>query len=41
MHGALIVTPSGKGSLVVRSRGAAPYGAPTSGGKGPCRVPLG
>jgi hypothetical protein len=41
MHGALIVAPSGKGSLVVRGRRGAPYGSPASGGQGPCRVPLG
>jgi hypothetical protein len=40
MHGALVVAPTGKGTLVVRARRGAPYGAPPSGGAGPCRVPL-
>jgi hypothetical protein len=38
MHGALVAAPGGKGSLVVRARGGAPYGAPPGGGHGPCRV---
>jgi hypothetical protein len=38
MHGALVAAPGGKGSLVVRARRGAPYGAPPNGGAGPCRV---
>jgi hypothetical protein len=40
MHGALVVSPGGKGVLVVRARLGAPYGAPAGGGQGPCRVSL-
>jgi hypothetical protein len=39
MHGALVVAPAGTGSLLVRARRGAPYGAPPGGGAGPCRVP--
>jgi hypothetical protein len=38
MRGALVAPPSGKGSLLVRARHGAPYGAPPNGGPGPCRV---
>jgi hypothetical protein len=38
MRGALVAAPAGKGSLVVRARRGAPYGAPANGGPGPCRV---
>jgi hypothetical protein len=41
MHGALVAPPAGKGSLLVRARRGAPYGAPPGGGPGPCRVPTG
>jgi hypothetical protein len=38
VHGALIVAPPAGGALVVRARRGAPYGAPASGGRGPCRI---
>ena len=40
VHGALVAPPSGKSTLVVRARRGAPYGAPASGGSGPCRLAL-
>lgn len=40
VHGALVGPPGGTGSLVIRARRGAPYGAPAAGGSGPCRVPL-
>jgi hypothetical protein len=40
VHGALVASPSGKSTLVVRARRGAPYGAPASGGPGPCRLAL-
>jgi hypothetical protein len=40
MRGALVAAPGGKGSLVVRARRGAPYGAPANGGPGPCRVAI-
>jgi len=40
MRGALVSPPSDKGALVVRARRGAPYGAPSAGGPGPCRLPL-
>ena len=40
VHGALVASPSGKGTLFVRARSGAPYGAPAAGGAGPCRISL-
>ncbi len=38
MRGALVSPPSDKGALIVRARKGAPYGAPSAGGSGPCRL---
>jgi hypothetical protein len=38
MRGALVGVPGGKGTLLVRARKGAPYGAPPGGGAGPCRI---
>jgi hypothetical protein len=38
MRGALVGVPGGKGTLLVRARKGAPYGAPLGGGAGPCRI---
>jgi len=40
VHGALVVPPGPAGTLIVRSRGGAPYGAPVAGGRGPCRLQM-
>jgi hypothetical protein len=40
MRGALAASPGPNGVLVIRGRNGAPYGAPPSGGPGPCRIAL-
>lgn len=40
MRGALATSPGPNGALVIRGRNGAPYGAPASGGAGPCRIAL-
>lgn len=40
VHGVLVARPGGAGNVIVRARGALPFGKPADGTKGACKLPL-